>query len=146
VSAEREQALEEAAAMLDGWIAADEREGDLDSAETLRIAALCIRALKDPDGKEFCVCTGCTEAVERWSRSGLCFDCANEDCDHDDAEVAPKKTAATGARAGDGLAGGTAGDDGSPKGVSGDATNVAPEGDSRPDNRGDNRGEPGGEK
>jgi len=84
MAGEREQALEEAAVMLDGWVAADERDGELNSAATLRTAALCIRALKDPTAMEACGCGGCPEQVECWSRSGLCWDCANEDCDHDE--------------------------------------------------------------
>jgi hypothetical protein len=83
VSAERASALEEAAAMLDEWAECDEAQGEDESAAANRHAARCIRALKRPDAKETCACTGCAEMVERWSRSGICYDCANEDCQHE---------------------------------------------------------------
>jgi hypothetical protein len=85
---EREDALEEAAAMLDSWAEHDERVGDNESAEALWLAAKSIRARKIPGAMEKCHCDGCPERVETWSRSGLCYDCANEDCDHDAREAA----------------------------------------------------------
>jgi hypothetical protein len=81
---EREAALEEAAAMLDGWAHVDEVIGDKDVAENNRLAAACIRALKVPGAQEACVCTGCPAMVDTCSRSGLCAECANEDCEHDE--------------------------------------------------------------
>jgi hypothetical protein len=91
MAGEREQALEEAAAMLDGWATYDEWAGDKVLAGANRLAAACIRALKVPGAREACVCTGCPVMVETDSRSGLCAQCAGEDCDHDElgAEAGP---------------------------------------------------------
>ena len=82
---EREEALLEAADMLESWAAADEREGEADSAGALRNAAACVRELRDPTAKGKCACPGCEDQVPRFWRCGLCVDCANEDCDHEEA-------------------------------------------------------------
>jgi hypothetical protein len=80
---DREQVLEEAAAMLDSWSEYDERVGDDELAEANWLAAKCIRALKVPGATEKCHCDGCPGLVELSSRSGLCLPCALEDCEHD---------------------------------------------------------------
>lgn len=36
--------------------------------------------------KERCICPGCKEMVPKASASGLCRDCLNEDCQHDEEE------------------------------------------------------------
>ena len=84
MSGEREAALEEAAAMLDSWAQADEHTNDDDEAGTLRCAAACIRGLKDSARAKRCLCPGCPKQVPTYWRAGVCLDCGNEDCEHDD--------------------------------------------------------------
>lgn len=78
----REDALEQAAAMMDEWAEADDRVMEVETACCLRNAAKCIRALKSPSLNN-CECGGCLEQVPGEYRSGMCYDCANEDCQHD---------------------------------------------------------------
>ncbi len=83
---EREQALEEAAAMLEGWVEHDDKVGDHTSADALSVAAACIRELKIPSKMLYCCCEPCKTLVEAWSRSGMCGPCCAEDCEHDEDE------------------------------------------------------------
>ncbi len=81
---ERRAVLEEAAKMLNEWADADFATGNGETGDALRTAAICVPELADPEHKQRCMCEGCTAQVVRWSRSGLCLACADENCEHED--------------------------------------------------------------
>lgn len=73
--------------MLESWAEQDDKDGDASAAEANRAAAVCIRALKIPGALMDCMCPGCPNPLLAISRSGLCEDCANLDCEHDEPEA-----------------------------------------------------------
>ncbi len=80
----REDALDEAAKLFDGWIEHDEAMGDNETADVLHGVVATLRALKRPDQTIKCVCDpSCPNREPAWSRSGLCQDCAACDCQHE---------------------------------------------------------------
>jgi hypothetical protein len=84
---ERAQALEEAAVMLESFAEFDQKNGLAREADALYTAARCVRGLKVPGAVERCNCDPCETLVEEWSRSGMCYPCATEDCEHEEAEA-----------------------------------------------------------
>lgn len=85
-----EAGLEKAAGMLEDWAAADEATSELETADCLRRAAECIRALKTPEAKVACVCDGCERQVPTTWRTPMCHDCAAADCQHGDDDDASR--------------------------------------------------------
>jgi len=70
--------------MLNEWADADFAAGCSETGDALRTAAICIPELAEPEREQRCMCEGCTSQVAKWSRSGFCYPCANENCEHEE--------------------------------------------------------------
>lgn len=76
-------ALKAAADLLKSHAQYDESQGEGGDAEVLEVGAMCIEKLMAHPEMVPCDCPGCDVPVEAWSRSGMCFSCADEDCQHE---------------------------------------------------------------
>jgi hypothetical protein len=81
----RAAVLAEASKLLHEWADSDFACGDGTSGDAIRTAAICVRELINPAATQPCGCEGCPTEVPRFWRSAICRDCANEDCEHEDA-------------------------------------------------------------